>query len=148
MSEETKFDVKKFNNTFEDYKIKTKREQSDKDKKTLAKLNNEISEKPLSSYNMYELIIELKNTWFYIIDDILNGNITTETITKKNRLFYIGLTFVIFGIVIYLINSFGEDEKQNISEKIIEKHYIYTGSDQINNIKEITKDITENITKD
>ena len=55
-------------------------------------------------------MINVKNTWFDILDDILAGNISMSMFSKKNRLFYIGLTIIIIAMVLYIYNYFSDDE--------------------------------------
>ena len=75
---------------------------------TLQKLNKEAEAevnpkfKPFYQLNLLEMAIELKNTWFGILDDLLAGNFTLDIILKDNRLFYVGLTILIIALILYI----------------------------------------------
>lgn len=47
---------------------------------------------------------EFKNVWFDIIDEIINGDITVESITEPTKLYYIGLTVIIFVILLIILD--------------------------------------------
>lgn len=63
---------------------------------------NKLKFKPFYKLNLLEIAIELKNTWFGILDDLLAGNMSLNIILKDNRLFYIGLTILIIAIILYI----------------------------------------------
>lgn len=57
--------------------------------------------KPFYKLSIYEILIQLKKNWFDILDDIMKGDISIKTLTKTDRLFYIGLTIFIFALLLY-----------------------------------------------
>jgi hypothetical protein len=95
----TEFDINKFNKTFESQK-----ETVNTDSLELQELNKQEKPKKLYNYSLMELLIGIKDTWFYLFDDLLQKKFYTETFTKDNRPFFIGLTIVLFVIIIYLYN--------------------------------------------
>ena len=123
-----KFDIGKFNDSFNKSKDDTKRSNYERDEYRLKMLSQTLTAKSLSESTISEIIIEIKNTWFYIMDDLLQQKFVISTFTKDNRLFYIGITFVIIAIIMYLYNYFLDDDfsqDQNSNQKVIEKYYIY-----------------------
>ena len=134
--EHKKFNLAKFNKEFvfkkEEAKIQNRIKSQEKINRLTELVN--IEQKTLYSYSVSEIIIGIKDTWFGILDDILAWKIELKTITKRNRLFFIGLTFITICAVLYSYNFFLEDNNKTEfkpTPQIIEKHYIY----QNNNIK-------------
>ncbi len=102
MSNDSSIDTKT-NENLEEKSIKSESEAT----LNLQKLNKyaegEINNsKPFYKLNLLEMAIELKNTWFGILDDLLAGNMSLSIILKDNRLFYIGLTILIIAIILYI----------------------------------------------
>jgi hypothetical protein len=64
--------------------------------------NIEISEKPFYKMNVLEILIEMKNTWFQILDELIGGNFSMSILIKNNRMFYVGLTILIFAIILFI----------------------------------------------
>lgn len=105
----------------------TKHSSGDVSQATIDKIiNNENTDIPLHKQSLVDILIGIKNTFFEILDDILTQNISMDTLTKKNHMFYIGVAIVIIGIALFLYNYLTESETINVPEKIIEKHYIYS----------------------
>jgi hypothetical protein len=90
---------------------------------TLQKLNKEgeieSNKKNRQFYDLtlLEILIELKNTWFGILDELLSGNITMGILMKNDRLFYVGLTILIIAIILYIYDYMIEPD--NSLEKIL-----------------------------
>src|SRR6186713_2624865 len=73
-----------------------------------------------------KILIGIKDTWFGLMDDLIQRKFYIETFTKNNRLFYIGLTIVIIIIVIFLFNIiFNNYDKCPSEKKVYEVHYIH-----------------------
>ena len=139
-----KFNLRAFNQEFEDDVTKNKIIQQKKDAETLNKLNNTVYKKPILDNNLFEILIGIKNTWFYLIDDLLNQKFNKNTFTKDNRLFYIGLTLFIFGLIIFLYNYLSEDESKQ-ENKVIEKYYIYQQQSNMPNNTDYSSNPTNQI---
>ncbi len=102
----------KSNNTYETFASDNKTNLSDseivKSEEKLIKLNQEANQeleqisKPFYKLNLLETAIELKNTWFDIMDELLAGNFSMDILIKNNRMFYVGLTILIIAIILYI----------------------------------------------
>jgi hypothetical protein len=117
MASNNNFDLGKFNSAFEKQIMETKLLNKEKDKKRLDMLNKESQEK-ISLYDMsiVDFLIGIKDTWFDILDNLLQLNLSWDVITKDNRLFFIGLTFLIIALFLYLHNNFFVIETETETE--------------------------------
>jgi hypothetical protein len=98
--EKRKLNLANFNISFENEKRQRKMKEKIREKKTLDKLNQEYIEKPISKLTIGELLINSKNAWFAILDDLIQLNL--KNIFKDNRLFYIGFTIIIYVLLTYI----------------------------------------------
>ncbi len=107
-----KFDLDKFNKEFVFKKEKAVVENRIKSQEKIDLLTKEANKPMKSLYNLSvaELIIGVKDTWFGILDDLLGKKIEMKTLTKENRLFFIGLTIIMVATILYLYNFFLDDE--------------------------------------
>jgi hypothetical protein len=126
----TNFDLDKFNKEFVFKKelatVQNRITSKEKIDRLTKAANTEI--KSLYNLSVAELVVGIKDTWFGILDDVLAQKIEFKTLTKDNRLFFIGLTIIFITTIIYLYNFFLDEEDTLINDKketIIEKHYIY-----------------------
>lgn len=143
VTREDDFDLQKFNLNFEKEKERRFEEISKKQQEKLDLLNKEPDQKSVYKYSIGEIFIGIKDSWFDILDDILQEGIKPDIFIKKNRLYFIGMTFVILVSILYIYNSLlGEPVKTESSGKI-EIHHIHKI------IKEIIKEeiIKEEIKK-
>jgi len=109
------FDLGKFNIVFDRNKEIAKENQRISD---LNKLNALAQDKPkISLYNLslYELIVNTKDAWFGLLDDLLDQRLELITFTKDNRLFYIGLTILIFSVILYLFMIIMHDDNNELT---------------------------------
>ena len=67
-----KFDLNKFNAAFEQHKYDVSLTRKLEDEKTLSQLNAQKTAKPISEYNLLDILIGTKNAWFGILDDLLD----------------------------------------------------------------------------
>ena len=97
------FDLAKFNKAYDKNKAITDNKQKVIDNNKLNDLSREQTTH-VNFYDMslYQIIINIKNTWFYLLDDLLDQKFEINIFTKENRLLYIGITIVFFTIVMYL----------------------------------------------
>lgn len=124
----SEFDVRKFNIDFDVEKALQQKLQKEKEKKKLAELNKEPPKKKIYQLSVGEILIGIKDSWFDILDDILQGKIGISLFTKNNRLFFIGLTICIIVLVVYLYDVLTEDEVSETamgSGNVKEVHHIY-----------------------
>lgn len=145
--EDKEFDVKAFNKVFEEQQAKLKEDSKKREEETLKKLNEAKKDVSLISLSIGEILINTKDAWFDILDDLLQYKFGWDILTKNNRLFYIGLTLAVMAIIFYLYEIFTDEEKTkeiNVSKQIIEIHHI--GNE--NNIDDDSETITKpNTTK-
>lgn len=136
-----KFDINKFNSSFDKTKNDQKLINKQRDDEILHKLNSTTDSKPLYKSTMSDIIIGIKNTWFYLLDDLLEQKFIFDTFTKENRLFYIGITLILISVIMYFYDYFTSDDgivgQQKSEDKIIEKYYFYYSqpeNGQLNNV--------------
>jgi len=104
-----RFDMDKFNREFEKTEEEQKQINKEKEEEKLEKLNTpKVETKKIYQNTLYDILIGIKNTWLGILDDILNFQYNLETLTKNNRLFYIGITLVIIALIVFFYNYFLE----------------------------------------
>lgn len=97
-----RFDLGKFNKVFDVNREITKRNQRVKDLQKLNELSSTESMTSLYDLNLSQILINTKNTWFGVLDDLLDQRFQLDTFTREDRLFYIGLTIVIIAVILYL----------------------------------------------
>lgn len=108
-----KFDIGKFNDSFEEQK-NTKIQINNKiDEHKLQMMGTQLEEKTIMQSTVSDLLIGIKNTWFYLIDDLLQQRFNVNTFTKENRLFFIGLTIVIIAMILHLYDYLSSDENND-----------------------------------
>jgi hypothetical protein len=109
-----KFDLGKFNDAFAGQKESQKKINNELDSYNLKMLGGDIVKKSLYQNDMGDIIIGIKNSWFFLMDDLLQQKISTNTFTKDNRLFYLGITFILIAIVMYIYNFFVDEDVPTI----------------------------------
>lgn len=121
---DNKLDLQKFNLAFEKEKdlVKYNNKISEKDK--LSKFQTATAKKSLSELSIFEILIGIKDTWFDLIDDLLQKQFNATTFTKNNRLFYIGVTIIVIIIILYLYDMMSETEEPE-NKRIVEVRHIY-----------------------
>lgn len=107
-----KFDLGQFNKTFDRNKEIATESQKINDLNKLNALSRETMRVSLYDLSLFQIIINTKNTWFNLLDDLLDQNFELETFTKENRLFYIGLTVVFFSVLLYLYATIMADDSE------------------------------------
>lgn len=117
-----------FNKNFEKEKELTIQLNKQKEKDRIDKLNQESQNKPKSIYELSvtEILINLKDTWFELIDDLLQGKFNINTFTKNSRLFYIGITLIVIVMLLYLYSLFTHDAQNTENDKIIKIYHIHS----------------------
>ena len=61
---------------------------------------------PIENMSIQQLLLNWLSSLKNIYTDILNVNINRNILIKEDRLFYIGLTFIIIGIIGYIYNNY------------------------------------------
>ena len=94
---EKKFD----NDAFEKEKIKQKNLYKQKISDRLKYLNNKQYKKSLTDLSISETLNGIQDSWFEILDDILNQQTIYESFSKDNRLYFVGITIFFFAFILY-----------------------------------------------
>jgi uncharacterized membrane protein len=77
--------------------------------KDLEKLNTLSQQKHhISLYDQttYQKLVNTKDAWFNLLDDLLDRHYHPSSFYKDNRLFYISITIMFFSIIIYLLKDY------------------------------------------
>ena len=83
----------------------------------------------VTNMSISQILINTKDALFNLLDDILEQRFETETFTRDNRLFYIGITILFFAIILYLylmMSSSDSNQDQTIkptSQENVQKIY-------------------------
>lgn len=127
-----RFNVKEFNVGFEQARDITKAKIREQDKEKLGELNKITYRKKITEMSVGEIMIGVKDTWFDLIDDLLQRKFSFETFTKNNRMFFMGLTIVIIVLVVYIYDVFTRDVQPEINKKTVEVYHMYKNKDANN----------------
>ena len=130
------FNLANFNANFEKEIKETKARNKELDDERLLNLNRIKYSKPLYEYTIGETIIGIKNAWFNLVDDLLTSNITSNILTKEYRLYFIGLTFIIIGLIMYLYDFFSKDSDIDNENKHVEIRYVAVNPQDMTDIVE------------
>lgn len=106
-----RFDLGKFNKVFDVNREITKRNQRVRDLQKLNELSSTETMTSLYDLNLSQILINTKNTWFGVLDDLLDQRFELDTFNRDNRLFYIGLTIVIIAVILYVYVMLVTDNK-------------------------------------
>jgi hypothetical protein len=131
-----KIDLGKFNNVFENEKGFVRNDQLQRDNARLNYLaksdpesnihingQNKQDIQDIQHMSLYQIIINIKNAWFNILDNLLNDSFSLHIFTKDNRLFYIGVTVLVFAILMYVFVLFFSNKPNNKQITNIKKIY-------------------------
>jgi len=99
------FDVNEFNADFDKYLEEEKNKREVKEQRFLEAKDFEKKPKKIHELSLFEIMINMKNSVFDVIDDIVSMNISSDTFLKDNNLLYLGLLFFIFGITLYILDK-------------------------------------------
>lgn len=128
-----KFDVAKFNTGFDTYIDKQKNINKTLEKQRLNKLNEQqIDKKNLLDNSLMDVLIGIKDSWFNLLDDLLQQKFSFDVFLKDSRGFYIGITLFFIAIFMYLFSFFNDDDDENKHDEpkvnVIKKYIIYQNS--------------------
>lgn len=105
------FDLGKFNIVFENNKKIVQEYQRLKELEKLNAMTQKQEIVSLYNLNIYQILVNTKDTWFDLLDDILDRKYTLSIFHKDNRLFYIGITILFFSIVLYMYSIISDNNK-------------------------------------
>lgn len=111
-----KFDLGQFNKVFDVNREITKKNQRVADIQKLNELSKTETKTSLYDLNISQILINTKNTWFNTLDDVLDRRFELNTITKDNRLFYIGLTIIFISVILYLYVIMSSDSEDGLRQ--------------------------------
>lgn len=117
-----KFNLGRFNKEFDRNKEIAAKNQDIKDAVKLSELSREDKKVSLYDLSIYQILINTKNAWFNFLDDILDRRFQLDTLTKENRLFYIGLTLLVIAIILYIYFMIVDDKSNEKNNKIYYAH--------------------------
>lgn len=96
---DNRFDLDAFNKNFNTMKEEVKRYYKRKDENKL----NEMNETRIKNITITQFIYNLVNTWLVILKQI-NELDFNDIIKDNNRMFYIGSTFIIVSLILFIMN--------------------------------------------
>ncbi len=141
--DDKKFDLASFNRGFDKYAEQERERIKKLEIERIKLLNVGPKEKEIYQLNIYEILVGVKNSWFGVLDDLLEQRFSWTILTKNNRMFFIGLTFIIITILLYIYSALTEDDKvqQNVPTEI---HHIYhiKRDEDVKTIKMLAKEST------
>lgn len=99
------FNLALFNKTYRDEQLRRMNYYNDLEKKRLEELNALQEKQPdLLGLTIGEHLIKMKDAPFQIYNDLVTQPINSDILLKNNRLFYIGLFFIMI-MILYVILS-------------------------------------------
>ena len=120
------FDLATFNKTFNEHKDQTRKIDNELMKNKLGIMDEkEKNNKKLYDMSVLDIMIGIKDTWFNLIDDLLSKNISIDTFTKDNRLFYFGITILVITVALYTYNMLFSKNTVDKQENIQKVYHIY-----------------------
>jgi len=123
-----KFNIAQFNKEFERGKKESKEDQYLKNLQKMEALKSVEMKESLYKQSILKLALNTKDSWFEIMDDLLDQQFTVDTFIKNNRLFYIGMTIFVISCILYLYNQLIE-QPMVVSDNIQRIYHIYPSAD-------------------
>ena len=118
----TRMEVDRFNRDFDQYKERRKKEMAESMQKKLEELNRPEPIPPIYQQSIGKILVDTKDSMFGFLDDILQFKFELSTLTKANRLFYIGLVLLLIAIILYLYDIFMEMDQKPSPDTVEIKH--------------------------
>lgn len=97
------FNLALFNKKYDEVRKQRQQILKQQEQEKLNQLGSTTYSKQLHEYTIGELIINMKNSIFGLMKDLLQFKFTRDTLLKENRLFYIGILITIIILIIYVI---------------------------------------------
>ena len=86
----------------------------------LKDMNEAKDHKELYELSIGKTLINTKDTIFGILDDLLRFKFETETFTKNNRLYYLGIIIIMIVCLTFLYELFSKEQNQNNHDQMSE----------------------------
>lgn len=96
-----RFEVNRFNRRFKEYKMRREEEKERKMKEKLDQLNRPPEKTPPYLQPLGRIAIDSKDALFDILDETLQGNLSSQTFLVKNRMFYLGITLIVISMLTF-----------------------------------------------
>lgn len=120
------FDIDRFNRNFDQYRERRKVIMNAEMEARLAELNKPPPDIPIWNRPIGTVLIDMKDSIFGIIDDLLSYNFSLNIFIKENRLFYLGLFLLISILTVFLLGLLVNlDNNEPKIDKVIQHHYYY-----------------------
>jgi hypothetical protein len=121
-----KFDLAGFNKAFDRQKEIAKESQRLNDLNKLSEMSRVETKVTPHNLPIGQIAMNTKDTWFDLLDELLDGEINSTTFTKDNRLFYIGITILFFSIITYLyVMILNNKSNANNDNNVKKVYHIY-----------------------
>lgn len=117
------FDLGKFNIVFDRTKDVAKENQRINDLNRLNSLAEEKTPNNVYDLSLFQIIVNTKDAWFGLLDDLLEQRFELNTFTRDNRLFYIGVTILFFAVILYIYTIIVADKPKE--ENVQKIYHIY-----------------------
>jgi len=121
-----KFDIDKFNRYYEQYRERRRVRMKEEMNRKLTELNKPDPTIPVYRQSIPKILLDIKDSLFNTLDDILQGKISIETFTKNNRLFYLGIALFFIAIFMYVYSILIDDTRDDESpSNLLRVHHIH-----------------------
>jgi hypothetical protein len=105
-SDSKKFDIDKFNKSYDEM-LKNKEIMNQKKRDEMLNQLNLTKPKLITDQTIGEVLINTKDAIFDIFGDLLRpSRLNSETLTKNNRLYYLGILCLLISLFILIYSSF------------------------------------------
>lgn len=128
------YDNKQFDNVLFNKQFEQRAQKEKEKNKKLEEIrlkNMIVVEKPkqIYEYNLYEILIGMKNTIFDIFDDIIHMRFNNDILSKNNRLFFLGVTLVFVTVIVYVVSALLKSDKPIVPINTVHHIYHFSKSD-------------------
>lgn len=132
------FDIDRFNRNFDQYRERRKVIMNAQMEDRLAELNKPPPDIPIWNRPIGTILIDMKDSLFGIIDDLLSYKFNINIFIKDNRLFYLGLFILISILTVFLLGLLVNlDNNTEKVDKVIKHYYYYNNKTPTQEIQEI-----------
>lgn len=101
-AETSNFNLQEFNAQFDTLIQQSKTQQAILDEQQLNYLNNTTDSVKPWNLSISDILVNMKKSWFELFSDIYDFQVSNKTFLDDNRLFYFGLSMIIFVLTIYI----------------------------------------------